>query len=94
MRKFGAAVISLVIVAVVLALVGTASGLSQKGPQNYYLALGDSIAYGFDPGKAARPSPSSGPTGASGRRQPTWPSPAMSSSWRPEESRTSHASAK
>ena len=56
MRKFGAAAISLVMVAVVLALVGTASGLGQKGPQSYYLALGDSIAYGFDPGKAARPS--------------------------------------
>ncbi len=51
MRRFGAAAISLVMVAVVLALVGTASGLGQKGPQSYYLALGDSIAYGFDPGK-------------------------------------------
>ena len=38
-------------VVVVLALPGTAAGLGQKGPQGYYLALGDSIAYGFDPGK-------------------------------------------
>ena len=58
MRKFGAAAISLLAVAVVLALAGTAAGLGQKGPQSYYLALGDSIAYGFDPGKASRPSPS------------------------------------
>ena len=45
-------------VVVVVALPGTASGLGQKGPQGYYLALGDSIAYGFNPGKAAQPSPS------------------------------------
>ena len=42
---------SLLAVAVVLALPGTAAGLGQKGPQSYYLALGDSIAYGFQPGK-------------------------------------------
>jgi len=41
----------------VLALTGTAAGVDQKGPQSYYLALGDSIAYGFDPGKRPRPSP-------------------------------------
>ena len=44
--------------AVVLALSGTAAGVDRKGPQRYYLALGDSIAYGFNPGKAAQPSPS------------------------------------
>jgi lysophospholipase L1-like esterase len=45
-------------VVVVLALAGTATGRGQAGPQSYYLALGDSIAYGFDPGKRQRPSPS------------------------------------
>jgi lysophospholipase L1-like esterase len=58
-------------VAVVLALPGTAAVVSQNGhaassprpvyrlPQSYYLALGDSITYGFQPDKAkagARPS--------------------------------------
>ena len=56
MTKFGAATISLVTVAVALALPGTAPGLGQKGPQSYYLALGDSIAYGYQPDKGARPS--------------------------------------
>jgi lysophospholipase L1-like esterase len=58
MRKVGTAGISLLTVAMVLVLAGTATGLGQKGPQSYYLALGDSIAYGVDPGKAGRPSPS------------------------------------
>jgi lysophospholipase L1-like esterase len=49
-------VAALLAVAVVLALAGTATGRGQEGPQSYYLALGDSIAYGFDPGKRARPS--------------------------------------
>jgi lysophospholipase L1-like esterase len=47
-------------VAVLLALSGTAaSGTSQRpvyqSPQSYYLALGDSIAYGFQPTKANAP---------------------------------------
>ena len=47
-------------VAVLLALSGTAaSGTSQRpvyqSPQSYYLALGDSIAYGFQPTKASAP---------------------------------------
>jgi lysophospholipase L1-like esterase len=54
MRNLGA----LLTVAVVLSLAGTAAGRGEKGPQAYYLALGDSIAYGFDPGKGQRPSPS------------------------------------
>ena len=58
MRHVRCGTASFLAVAVVLALTGTAAGLGQKGPQSYYLALGDSIAYGFDPGKAARPSPS------------------------------------
>ena len=45
----------LLAVAVVLALAGTAAGLGQKGPQSYYLALGDSIAYGIQPGKGGAP---------------------------------------
>ena len=57
-RMFGPAMAALSAVAVVLALAGTAAGLGTKGPQSYYLALGDSIAYGFDPGKGHRPSPS------------------------------------
>lgn len=51
MRKFGAATISLLTLAIALALPGTAPGLGQKGPSGYYLALGDSIAYGIQPGK-------------------------------------------
>ena len=58
MKKVGTAGISLVTVAVVLALAGTATGLGEKGPQRYYLALGDSIAYGFQPGKGGQPSTS------------------------------------
>src|SRR5919201_6882609 len=47
-------------VAVLLALSGTAaSGTSQRpvyqSPQGYYLALGDSMAYGFQPTKANAP---------------------------------------
>jgi lysophospholipase L1-like esterase len=52
MRNLGAAMLA---VAVVLALTGTAAGVGQKGPQSYYLALGDSIAYGYQPGKGGRP---------------------------------------
>ncbi len=54
-RAFGPALASLFAVAVVVALPGTASGLDQKGPQSYYLALGDSIAYGYQPGKGGGP---------------------------------------
>ncbi len=54
-RVFGPAMASLFAVAVVVALPGTASGLGQKGPQSYYLALGDSIAYGYQPGKGGGP---------------------------------------
>ncbi len=54
-RVFGPAMAALFGVAVVLALSGTASGLGQKGPQSYYLALGDSIAYGIQPGKGGQP---------------------------------------
>src|SRR5262245_10760045 len=54
MRKFGGATMALVTVAVALGLPGTAPGLSQKGPQSYYLALGDSIAYGIQPGKGGQ----------------------------------------
>ncbi len=52
----------LLAIPVVLAVAGTAtSGTSQRPvyrpPQSYYLALGDSITYGFQPDKAgARPS--------------------------------------
>jgi lysophospholipase L1-like esterase len=59
---FGPAIVLLLgsAVAVALALSGTAtSGTSQRPvyqpPQRYYLALGDSIAYGFQPSKAAAP---------------------------------------
>ena len=51
---FGAA-ISLLALGSVLALAGTAASLGKKGPQSYYLALGDSIAYGYQPGKGGRP---------------------------------------
>ncbi len=54
-RAFGPALASLFAVAVVVALPGTAAGLGQKGPQSYYLALGDSIAYGYQPGKGGGP---------------------------------------
>jgi lysophospholipase L1-like esterase len=54
-RMFGPTMASLFAVAVVLALPGTAAGLGQKGPQSYYLALGDSIAYGYQPGKDGGP---------------------------------------
>ena len=51
---FGAATISLM-VTVVLAVPGTAAVRGQHAPQSYYLALGDSIAYGIQPGKGGRP---------------------------------------
>jgi lysophospholipase L1-like esterase len=51
----GPALASLFAVAVVVALPGTAAGVGQKGPQSYYLALGDSIAYGYQPGKGGGP---------------------------------------
>jgi lysophospholipase L1-like esterase len=54
-RVFGPAMASLPAVAVVLALAGPAASLGQKGPQSYYLALGDSIAYGIQPGKGGQP---------------------------------------
>jgi lysophospholipase L1-like esterase len=50
MRKFGAAAVSLVTLAVVIA-----TGVEAKGPQSYYLALGDSIAFGIQPDKGTRP---------------------------------------
>jgi lysophospholipase L1-like esterase len=53
-RVFGSAMASLLAVGVVLALAGPAAGLGQKGPQRYYLALGDSIAYGIQPGKGGQ----------------------------------------
>jgi lysophospholipase L1-like esterase len=63
---FGAAVVLLLAMAipVVLALPGTAtSGTSQRPvyqpPQSYYLALGDSITYGFQPTKAKAGAPPS-----------------------------------
>ena len=55
---FGAATISLMAVTVAMAVPGTAAMGGQYAPHGYYLALGDSIAYGFDPGKRARPSTS------------------------------------
>lgn len=58
-RLLGWAVLSLVgsAAAVVLALPGAAAVTSQHAPQSYYLALGDSIAYGFQADKpGARPS--------------------------------------
>ena len=52
---FGAAMVLLLGLAgaVVLALPGTAAVASQPAPQSYYLALGDSIAYGVQPPKAS-----------------------------------------
>jgi lysophospholipase L1-like esterase len=55
MRTFRAAAISLLTAAVVLSVAGTAASRGQKGPQSYYLALGDSIAYGYQPGKGGGP---------------------------------------
>jgi lysophospholipase L1-like esterase len=67
---FGAAVVLLLALAipVVLAIPGTAtSGTSQQPvyqpPQGYYLALGDSITYGFQPNKAHAAPPSAFDTG-------------------------------
>lgn len=54
-HAFGAATMSLVTAAVVLALPGTAAIGGQGAPQAYYLALGDSIAYGMQPGKGGQP---------------------------------------
>ncbi len=55
----------LLAIPVVLAVAGTAtSGTSQRpvyqAPQSYYLALGDSMAYGFQPTKANAGAPPSG----------------------------------
>ena len=48
----------------VLALTASAtSGAKQATPRGYYLALGDSIAYGFQPGKLQTAPPSSFDTG-------------------------------
>ena len=48
----------------VLALTaGATSGAKQATPRGYYLALGDSIAYGFQPGKPLMAAPSSFDTG-------------------------------
>jgi lysophospholipase L1-like esterase len=48
----------------VLALTaGATSGAKQATPRGYYLALGDSIAYGFQPGKPQMAAPSSFDTG-------------------------------
>jgi len=48
----------------VLALTaGATSGAKQATPRRYYLALGDSIAYGFQPGKPQMAAPSSFDTG-------------------------------
>lgn len=56
MRKtLGATTLALLTLTTALAVPGTAPGLDQKGPQRYYLALGDSIAYGYQPGKGGRP---------------------------------------
>jgi lysophospholipase L1-like esterase len=67
---FGAAVVLLLVLAipVVLAVPGTApSRTSQRPvyqpPQGYYLALGDSIAYGFQPNKPNAATPSAFDTG-------------------------------
>ena len=54
MRKVGGAAMALATVAVALGLPGTAPGLGEKGPQSYYLALGDSIAYGIQPDKGGQ----------------------------------------
>jgi lysophospholipase L1-like esterase len=53
-HAFAAATISLFTATVVLALPGTAAVQSEMGPQSYYLALGDSIAYGIQPGKGGQ----------------------------------------
>jgi lysophospholipase L1-like esterase len=60
---FGTATVLGLAVAVVLALRGTAAVTSPadaagatQAPQDYYLALGDSMSYGFQPGKGTRPS--------------------------------------
>ena len=65
---FGAATIIGLAMAVVLALPGTAALVSQSAPaepQSYYLALGDSIAYGFKPNK-----PGAGPSALAGYVDP------------------------
>jgi lysophospholipase L1-like esterase len=61
--NFGATVALGLAIAVVIALPVTASVTRSAAqqpvyqpPQSYYLALGDSIAYGFQPGKGTRPS--------------------------------------
>lgn len=54
-RMFVPTMTSMLAVAVVLALPVTAASVGHKGPQGYYLALGDSIAYGYQPNKGAQP---------------------------------------
>ena len=56
---FGAATVTCMVATAVLALSGTAAvGSQAPSPQSYYLALGDSMTYGFQPTKppSARPS--------------------------------------
>jgi lysophospholipase L1-like esterase len=52
---FGAATISLIAVTVAMAVPGTAAVGGQDAPQRYYLALGDSITYGIQPGRGRQP---------------------------------------
>jgi lysophospholipase L1-like esterase len=68
----GAATALGLVVVVVLALSATAAVASQDGtsprpvyrlPQSYYLALGDSMSYGFQPNKPARSQPAAFDTG-------------------------------
>ena len=54
-RMFVPTMTTMLAVAVVLALPVTAASVGHKGPQGYYLALGDSIAYGYQPNKGAQP---------------------------------------
>src|SRR5262245_52135679 len=56
LAKVLAGVFGLVLVA---AIGVSAAPLVHQAPQRYYLALGDSIAYGFQPAKAAAGSPPS-----------------------------------
>jgi lysophospholipase L1-like esterase len=59
-QLFGAALVSSLAMAAVLALPGSATPRSAAlSPQNYYLALGDSIAYGIQPTKVK---PGAGPS--------------------------------
>jgi lysophospholipase L1-like esterase len=60
---FGAATVSGLAAAVVLALAGTAAVASQASPQSHYLALGDSMTYGYQPTKPPSAGPSAFDTG-------------------------------